>query len=380
MTAWMGFSLPLTFLIVAFVERGSFGQETETDCCAQLKGLTLCGTDKIFLQGHPGTPGIPGIPGTNGLPGAKGDTGPQGPPGEKGSVGAPGKAGPKGDKGDKGNGPSVSPGVVVMQGEGEYKSWEKHAVWMVLPAVSSKVFQIIVFLLASLSVTWLPHSFFMVLPEPGARNCKELLGRGETLSGWYTIYPTAGKAMVVFCDMETDGGGWLVFQRRQDGSVDFYQTWEFYKKGFGNQVSEFWLGNDKIHLLTSSGVQQLRIDVKDFNDTRTYATYTSFKILSEKENYTLELGSYLEGNMGDSFSGHRGLSFSTRDRDNDIYESGSCAVAYKGGWWYGACHSSNLNGLYLRGEHTSYANGINWATGKGHHYSYKYADMKIRPQ
>lgn len=179
--------------------------------------------------------------------------------------------------------------------------------------------------------------------------------------------------------METDGGGWLVFQRRQDGSVDFYRNWDSYKKGFGNQASEFWLGNDKIHLLSSFGVQQLRIDVKDFNDTRTYATYTSFKILSEKENYTLAVGSYLEGNMGDSFSGHSSRSFSTWDRDNDSHEKG-CAVMFRGAWWYTACHSSNLNGLYLKGEHTSFANGINWLSGKGYHYSYKYADMKIRPQ
>ncbi|KAH0621046.1 hypothetical protein JD844_022056 [Phrynosoma platyrhinos] len=266
MAAWIGFHLALTYLVVVSMERGISGEETEISCCAQLKGLSQCGADKIFLQGQAGIPGIPGVPGTNGLPGMKGDPGPQGPPGERGSAGTPGKAGPKGDKGDQ---------------------------------------------------------------EAGAKDCKELLGRGETLSGWYTIYPTTGKAITVFCDMETDGGGWLVFQRRQDGSVDFYRNWESYKNGFGNQASEFWLGNDKIHLLTSSGTQQLRIDVKDFNDSRTYATYTGFKISSEKENYSLSVGSYLDGNMG---------------------------------------------------EHASYANGINWAAGKGHHYSYKYADMKIRPQ
>ncbi|XP_039209200.1 ryncolin-4-like [Crotalus tigris] len=213
-----------------------------------------------------------------------------------------------------------------------------------------------------------------------ARNCKDLLERGETLTGWYRIYPTKGNPMLVFCDMETDGGGWLLFQRRQDGSVNFYRDWKSYKKGFGRQGSEFWLGNDKIHLLTSSGTQQLRIDLEDFNGSKTFATYFSFKIANECENYRLTVGSYLDGNMGDSFSGHNGLAFSTKDKDNDGFEPASCAANYKGGWWYGACHSSNLNGLYHKGEHTSYADGINWYTGKGYQYSYKYADMKIRPQ
>nr|XP_034976199.1 veficolin-1-like isoform X1 [Zootoca vivipara] len=329
MATWMSlFLTQLTFIAASI--KGGLAEEPETSCCAQLKGLSECGADrKFFFQGQPGTPGIPGIPGTIGPPGAKGDPGPLGPPGEKGSPGEHGKAGPKGDKGEA---CASDCGGSSQQQEG-----------------------------------------------PRAKNCKELLDQGETLSGWYTVFPTAKKALAVFCDMETDGGGWLVFQRRQDGSVDFYRGWESYKRGFGNRASEFWLGNDNIHFLTSSGTHQLRIDAEDFAKVKTFALYTNFKVLSENDNYTLTLGSYSSGDMGDSLSVHDNMPFSTRDKDNDNSAS-SCAEVYTGAWWYGDCHHSNLNGLYLKGEHSSYANGINWAAGKGYHYSYKYVDMKIRPE
>ena len=84
------------------------------------------------------------------------------------------------------------------------------------------------------------------------------------------------------------------------------------------------------------------------------------------------------GTAGDSLSGHRGYPFSTKDQDNDSWGS-NCAVSYKGAWWYGACHASNLNGVYHHGAHSSYADGVNWYTWKGYHYSVKRAEMKIRP-
>ena len=84
------------------------------------------------------------------------------------------------------------------------------------------------------------------------------------------------------------------------------------------------------------------------------------------------------GTAGDSFSGHRGYAFSTKDRDNDN-DRGNCAVAYKGAWWYSDCHHSNLNGAYHHGKHSSYADGVNWYAWKGYHYSAKRAEMKIRP-
>ena len=83
-----------------------------------------------------------------------------------------------------------------------------------------------------------------------------------------------------------------VFQRRQDGSVDFYRDWETYKEGFGNLTSEFWLGNEKIHQLTSQRAYELRIDLADWEGNTRYAVYDSFSIADESDYYRLTLGSY----------------------------------------------------------------------------------------
>ena len=82
--------------------------------------------------------------------------------------------------------------------------------------------------------------------------------------------------------------------------------------------------------------------------------------------------------VGDSLQYHNGRSFSTFDNDNDAYAT-SCAEEFKGGWWYNACHWSNVNGLYLVGPHDSHADGVNWLTWRGYNYSLKFTEMKIRP-
>ena len=87
----------------------------------------------------------------------------------------------------------------------------------------------------------------------------------------------------------------------------------------------------------------------------------------------------LSGNSGDSLSWHRGMPFTTKDQDNDNKTDNNCASKYQGAWWYKNCHNSNLNGLYYRGNHSSYADGVNWKDWKGHYYSLKKTEMKIRP-
>ena len=176
--------------------------------------------------------------------------------------------------------------------------------------------------------------------------------------------------------METDGGGWTVFQRRQDGSVDFYRNWTDYENGFGTLTGEHWLGLSKIHRITQQGTNTLRVELEDFDNNKTYAKYSTFNISDSSTQYTLTVSGY-SGTAGDSLSSHDGMKFTTKDRDNDIW-SDNCAIIYKGAWWYNSCHASNLNGLYLNGSHSSHADGVNWYTWKGVQYSLKFTEMKVR--
>ena len=86
----------------------------------------------------------------------------------------------------------------------------------------------------------------------------------------------------------------------------------------------------------------------------------------------------VSGNAGDSLTYHHGRPFSTQSQDNDNWGGGKCARSYKGAWWYSRCHYSNLNGLYHRGQHSSFADGVNWKHWKGYRYSLKRTEMKIR--
>ena len=104
--------------------------------------------------------------------------------------------------------------------------------------------------------------------------------------------------------MRTDGGGWTVLQRRQDGSVDFYRGWNDYKSGFGQLTAEFWLGNDKIHRLTAARPSTLRVELEDWNGVRVYAKYGKFYVGNEQAKYRLEVGSY-SGTAGDSLALHK---------------------------------------------------------------------------
>ena len=179
-----------------------------------------------------------------------------------------------------------------------------------------------------------------------------------------------------------------MFQRRRDGSVDFYRGWTEYENGFGNVKGEHWLGLKKISCLTGAKpVAQLRVDLADFEGRHKYAYYTYFSVGNPSTNYTLSVGSY-SGTAGDCLAAgseatdlqvHHGMQFTTYDRDNDRHGGGgNCAVQWQGAWWYDKCHVSNLNGRYLSGANDN--RGMRWYTFNtaARTYSLKWIEMKLR--
>ena len=176
-----------------------------------------------------------------------------------------------------------------------------------------------------------------------------------------------------------------MFQRRRDGSENFYRGWVDYENGFGNVKGEYWLGLKKINCLTSvRGKTKLRIDLDDFAGHSKYAFYDHFHVGTTSTNYRLTIGGYQNGGTGaagDSMTGSRnlnGMQFSTHDSDNDRFIS-NCASGWQGAWWYKACTHSNLNGLYLDGQNNY--RGVVWRHFNGTAGSWltlRYSDMKLR--
>ncbi|KAL5011697.1 hypothetical protein ScPMuIL_010248, partial [Solemya velum] len=215
--------------------------------------------------------------------------------------------------------------------------------------------------------------FSIPVPRIGT-DCGDISG---TRSGVYKIKPKGvDEPFSVYCDMQTDGKGWTVFQRRQDGTVDFYRDWASYETGFGDLMGEFWLGNNFIHGITNQGSYELMVNMSDFEGHSAYAHYNIFDVGDADSKYLLTVSGF-SGTAGDGMIHQNNMKFSTYDRDHDTYDS-NCAAVFRGAWWYNKCHYSNLNGVYYGGPHTSYADGVNWSHWKGQYYSLKSTTMSVR--
>ena len=184
------------------------------------------------------------------------------------------------------------------------------------------------------------------------------------------------------CDPETEGGPWLLIQRRVNGAVNFNRSWAEYKNGFGSLEGDFWLGLDRIHYLSSVlNLKNLRVDIRDKHGTSGYATYSTFLVEDEANKYKLKVDGYI-GNITDGLAHSNGYKFMTYDSlDTDSWILGSCSDKYRGGWWYNLCFRGNLNLKFgplptgLVGQGDRY---MTWHTWKSIYGDIVFSEMKIR--
>ncbi|XP_050743533.1 fibrinogen C domain-containing protein 1-like [Drosophila biarmipes] len=176
--------------------------------------------------------------------------------------------------------------------------------------------------------------------------------------------------------------GWMVVLRRQaPGTEDFNRTWVDYKNGFGDLKGEFFIGLEKLHQLTWNTPHELSFRLGDVIGTTVYAHYDAFQIGSEQVNYVLTSVGKYSGTAGDSFTQHKGMAFTTVDRDNDVAENNYNCANYFGGWWYQKCFWSKLTGKYYKdGISPSNAIGIHWSYFRGYKNSLIFAEMMIKPK
>ena len=161
-------------------------------------------------------------------------------------------------------------------------------------------------------------------------------------NGFYKIHQNILKIIQVCCDQTTDGGGWTIFQRRIDGSVNFFRDWEHYKKGLDNLQNEFWLGNKNIFTLTLQGLylrgNELWIDILNAKKIKKYVRYANFHTTDDVTKYNLLVNGYT-GTLNDEVKHHNRQKFSTFDSDNDAHFTTNCASIIFRAWWFNGFNS-----------------------------------------
>uniref|UniRef100_A0A6B0V679 Putative ixoderin b5 n=1 Tax=Ixodes ricinus TaxID=34613 RepID=A0A6B0V679_IXORI len=229
--------------------------------------------------------------------------------------------------------------------------------------------------------------------KPGNRtiSCSQIQMRKRSRSGDYTINPL-NDPVKVRCDMDSDGGGWTVIQRRTEYEVydnNFEKELVEYERGFTTKAGRaFWIGLENLHVLTSfpNNQQALRIELTKTKERKPIVLlYHKFHVGSKEENYKLTIDDF-EGPEGyDALSYHNGEKFAIKKSMTQSPDKDKCSDRLSGGWWFKTCNEANLNGRKFKYasslSSTSKTLGITWHIkhkDESYKYIYDRVEMKIR--
>ncbi|KAH9515391.1 hypothetical protein Btru_014330 [Bulinus truncatus] len=242
---------------------------------------------------------------------------------------------------------------------------QRHEVMSIILLYGSHLLVVLVILISETTTL-----FEKECPPARAGECRTDMD-SET---YYAIIYSRTFCVSYLCDTKTDGGGWIVIQRRVYRDIYFNKLWADYKHGFGSICKDFWIGNKNIHRMTNSAKYELRIDM-EYRQIRYFAQYSDFYIEDEAQNYRLHIENF-KGNTFDDFMNQNDLEFTTFDRDNDRMNDSHCGVWFTTGWWFGNCHTVNLNGHFNLSHF--HGQGVNWFNITGYYNTLTFAEMKIR--
>ncbi|XP_062141889.1 angiopoietin-related protein 3-like [Drosophila sulfurigaster albostrigata] len=149
-------------------------------------------------------------------------------------------------------------------------------------------------------------------------------------AGVHEIQIENGKHFNVVCD----GDGWIIIVKRFDGRQDFNKTWKEYVDGFGDLQNEFFIGLEKIHLITTLRRYKLQI-FAEYEELTDSADYDNFRIGDAESQYELEeIGNRESYSYYHVLYHYKNQKFTTYDRNNIGNSDFNCADDGRGGWWY----------------------------------------------
>ena len=111
---------------------------------------------------------------------------------------------------------------------------------------------------------------------------------------------------------------WTVILRHETSAFSFRKTWNDYKDGFGTKLSDYYLGNFLLYIMTKSRSYILRVDFYATNGRFYSCEFSSFSIADETKKFKLTVGQYEGGSCGPAglVNEASGEHFSTFDNDN----------------------------------------------------------------